>query len=182
MFIPNITQVFTAKLLYVLLAFSLLASMTVNAVSLKVSEQTQITSPSNAAWQQIQAKPGTTNSYYILTADNQILLLKDNNIVQAPVIADTAFIANNIQLTAFNLHPEFKQPDKKGYGIIYTAHIEPSNQQKKKLAANTAIEFDVVITEWQLNIEQPPEQHITRREVIRIGTPDKNTYIRSVKL
>lgn len=122
---------------------------------------------------------------FLSIADDQSILFSAKNESHSTFNVKEQ-IGHQAKLTAFTLHPNFSTRDQPGFETIYIAYIEPFNTERKyarlqdkEIAAN-ALKYDVVISEWQLNHIDRKVDISTKREVLRIGVPSKETVIKQL--
>jgi len=138
-------------------------------------------------WLLLREQPGNSQYYYLANKAGKIYQLEQDRPDNTTLLVDLqqVFTENPLlQLTAFTLHPSFSIRDQVGFGTFYTAHIEkPTNNNQTKrledLTVTIPLDFDAVLTEWQLN----PNKEIdlsSQREVLRVATPSAQSGIRQL--
>lgn len=137
-------------------------------------------------WQKIVAYPKTSQQFLIFNANGKIKKIKKGKALKVPFFDLSAAIKiNNIHLSAISFHPSFTLKDQVGYGIIYTAHQEPANKSTRitkipKKTTDIENSYDLVITEWQVGNKHKTLNPDSKREIIRISSPDKSMLIQQL--
>jgi len=176
-----------ANLLATLLPFTTSANNDQYQLSKVGQLNPNLISPSN--WQQLIANPSNKNQHFITKNSGQVYLIEEGELNPKAVLdmrASQQTDSSFFKLTAIELHPNFSLRDQIGYGTFYTAHIENSDKSSKtkRIKAqdnDLLLNFDVVITEWQLNVVNHQKvDRKTKREVLRIGVPDNLMVIKQM--
>ncbi|WP_286234323.1 hypothetical protein [Thalassotalea sediminis] len=125
--------------------------------------------------------------YLLAYNDNGNISLINSALQTSSLLISTDDISNRlIRFTALTLHPNFAAIKKHGSLIFYSAHLESSASDVKKvkfqLDKNKTHPFEAVIYEWQLAMEEDKLTLVKekKREVLRIPVPDSDTYIKSL--
>lgn len=149
-----------------------------NADTLTLNPITQLTLDNSVQWQTISPHPANNTSFLLVSENGALHSLSTGDIESTQLLSLEQISRNATQLTAVALHPSFSLRDQPGYHTFYTAHIEPIDNSRRRPRLQNAIAeltFDIVITEWQmLNTTVDID---SKREILRIGVPSKQTYI-----
>ena len=139
----------------------------------------------NTDWNQVVVNPNNKEQYFVINESGQLHLL-DETISTKALLNLNKSNRSNLTLTAIALHPNFSLRDQSGFGVLYTAHLEPINKNSstkriQERSAELPITHDAVITEWKFNTVSYKEvDESTKREVLRIGLPGNEISIKQM--
>jgi hypothetical protein len=140
-------------------------------------------------WQQFITNPSNKRQHFVIRESGQIYLVDDDKIEPQAILDMSVYQQTDsslFKLTAIELHPSFSLRGQVGYGTFYTAHLETINKNSKTkrlrgLGDALQLNFDSVITEWQFSAINHQKIDVnTKREVLRIGVPDKSMDIKQM--
>jgi hypothetical protein len=140
-------------------------------------------------WQQFITNPSNKRQHFVIRESGQVYLVDDDKIEPQAILDMSVYQqteSSSFKLTGIELHPNFSLRDHVGYGTFYTAHIETINKNSKtkrlrERGNNLKLNFDSVVTEWQFSEVNHQKVDInTKREVLRIGVPDKLMVIKQI--
>ena len=136
-------------------------------------------------WQQIVPHPSKQNHFYVFSKQGKITEIIKGKTAETELLDITkALNVGNIQLTSLTLHPNFALKDLPGYHVFYTAHQETFNDKKRLIRLPKApldnSEYDLVVNEWQLLSDGKQADSASKREIIRIASPAKATFIQQL--
>lgn len=136
-------------------------------------------------WNKILPHPSKKNHFYVYSKDGILTQVVNGKTSQQSILdVSQATGRANITLTAFTLHPNFHLKDLPGYQLIYTAHQESFNSADRLLRLpDTPLndsQYDLVVTEWKLQSDNTQVDLSTKREIIRIASPEKNNTIQKI--
>lgn len=175
-----------ACLSYCLFIFTILFSSLSSAISLQPIVTFEEKSEINFNWQKIVAYPNKKEQFLIFNENGVIKKIKKGKALKVPFFnLATVVKAENIYLSAITFHPNFSLKDQIGYGIIYTAHQEPTNESSRLLRipkknADVIIKYDLVINEWQIDKKHKSLNKDSKREIIRISSPEESIRIKQL--
>lgn len=165
-----------------------------NNFSLQPLMQLTAATDNKNLWQKIIAHPDNAQQYFASNKQGEIYLIaqkaRDGTETTASLLLDfnqLAITSNTVKtLNAFTLHPNFSIKDQQGFATFYTAHTEASNKSSptkriQERNAQLALAFDGVVTEWQLDLNNPSQVNLKHtREVLRITLPDASHGIKQL--
>jgi len=137
------------------------------AVSLQVSSKSQINSHIQQ-WHQVHSNPAASSSLFVLNRSSGIFVTSNKKLVAKPVISIAELGSPEAEITAFSLHPSFISNEQEGFGLLYTAHLEPRIKQQNKLASLEGSEQDAVLIEWKIDIANGGNSFLNKREITRL--------------
>ena len=140
-------------------------------------------------WQQLIANPSNEQQHFIIRESGQVYLVNNDKIEPQAILDMSVYQPTEsslLKLTAIELHPNFSLRGQVGYDTFYTAHLETINKKIKtkrlqERGDNLQLNFDAVITEWKFSAINHRKVDVnTKREVLRIGVPDKFMVIKQI--
>ena len=179
--------------LFSILFFCLLATSSVSSANkenqyiLQKIAQAPQQATGKDQWLLLREQLGNSQYYYLANKQGKIYQLEQDRPDNTTLLVDLqqVFTENPLlQLTAFTLHPNFSLPDQVGFGTFYTAHIEKSanhnqTERLKDLTITIPLDFDAVLTEWQLSPNKGVDLS-SQREVLKIAIPTVQSGIRQL--
>lgn len=165
------------------------AQATANTQDYQLEEVAQLTHNSikDSSWKQAVVNPNNKQQYFIFNESGQLHLVDEE--LSAKALLDlnkSNHDKQNFSFTAMALHPNFSLRDQSGFGVIYTAHLEPINKKNttkriQERSSELTLTYDAVITEWTFNtITYQQVDESTKREVLRIGLPNNELSIKQM--
>jgi hypothetical protein len=134
---------------------------------------------------QILAHSSVPNHFFLIDPNGRVDQLINGELIDKAFFDLSQQITDHdVELTAFILHPNYSLKDQPGYHTFYTAHIELHQSELRvaripKIAPNYTT-HDLVINEWKsMNIKKVVDPS-SKREIVRIASPDANTQIKQL--
>lgn len=165
--------------------FTLLFSNLILAINLQPIVTFDESNELNFNWKKVVSYPNETNKYLVFNKTGEIKIISKGK-AKKKLFFDLALAIDNddINLSAVAFHPNHTLKDQHGYQVIYTAHQEAINSNPRTIriprSAKTTNQYDLVITEWQIDTNYKLVDKNSKREIIRIASPDKNILIQQL--
>lgn len=166
---------------------SLALSLFFSALTLAITTQPVATFENHAEvnfnWKKIANHPSNNDQFFIFTDDGKIkTIVKGKTRKEIFFDLTQAINAEGITLSSVAFHPDYILKDQPGYHRIYTAHREILNRKKRAIRIPKVTpanhQYDLVINEWV--IKNNKIDKASKREIIRISSPDKNVLIQQL--
>lgn len=162
-------------------------AMTTDSLFTQISQFKYVASK-NTSLLKLVNNPSNTQQYFIAKKSGELFFV--DNMKDLQLIFDlntnTAKNTKPINLTAFELHPNFSLRDQPGYNTFYTGHIElldntSSTKRIQESSDELVLNYDAVITEWKFHpIDNKKVNVKAKREVLRVAVPDHDISIKQI--